>query len=88
MWRQERKPTVFGSLPWGRRPLVNVLGEEVVHSASYLCVVTLVRLSQSLAKVKGVLLPVTFLSLLCGSCLCFFGRRLRINLLSDLHFFP
>ena len=32
MWRQERKPTNFGSLPRGRRPLDNMPGEVVVNS--------------------------------------------------------
>lgn len=67
MQRQERKPIIIGSLPRRRRPLGNVLREEVVNSASSLCAVALVKLGPLLAKVKEFLRQGRF----CVPCLWF-----------------
>lgn len=60
MERQERKPVITGSLPWRRRPLGNVLSEEVANSALSLCVVVLVQLGPFWAKVNESLWPCHF----------------------------
>lgn len=76
MGRQERKPTIFGNSSQRRRPLVKVLSEEASgEGACELCFTPLCS-DTSFAgpisgKSEGVLLAVTFVSLPCGSRLCF-----------------
>lgn len=72
---------------------MKVLGEEASgEGAGELCFTALCSDTSFAGPISGKSEGVLFLcvSLPCGSCLCFgvfFGGRLRLSLLSDLHFF-